>query len=508
MRAPSGSLLIISISLVAVFGVLTLWTPFSIDQALFAYGARTILADGVLYLDFWDIKQPGIFVFYALAGKIFGLHEVGVHLAELVWLLGAAAALGWLARRCLRHPAAVALAPLASLGVYFVFAAGEHRTQVEALVVLPLALALAASVGLADRPHSVGLGLLLGGSAAIVGAFKLLYLAFPAAFFMIVAIALVRSQGERAGGLLIRIAAWSLLGLVVAWLPLVAYFVAHDALRELLWTSFGYPTETLQDVAAAPLARLQASSLWALGVYLGWLPLVSLGVVGIGRTRRWSVALGVALYLVLGCVLIFVQKTSWWEYHLVLLFPPLGLLAAIGLDSLLTGLRRLGWQDRTIAVVTTLVLLPALGSVALASAERARIVAEARAVTTDAALAVRLDPEYLEIWEGTRFLREAGWPGSLYVFGDPRILWLSGRRQSIPVHGHGWEHLPKRMWDRLPSELLAAEPAYVFVTDYNWELLQRRAPELREALERLYRPLRRLPRGRLLVRKRGLTARG
>ena len=48
-----------AVVLVAVIGASRLFDPFSGDQALFLVGAETLHAGGVLYRDYWDIKQPG-----------------------------------------------------------------------------------------------------------------------------------------------------------------------------------------------------------------------------------------------------------------------------------------------------------------------------------------------------------------------------------------------------------------------------------------------------------------
>lgn len=42
--------------------------PFAWDQALFAINARVLNDGGALYRDAWDVKQPGIYLFYWLGG--------------------------------------------------------------------------------------------------------------------------------------------------------------------------------------------------------------------------------------------------------------------------------------------------------------------------------------------------------------------------------------------------------------------------------------------------------
>ena len=80
-----------------------LLTPFDGDQALFLYFAQAIDHGEKLYVDVWDMKQPGVFWFYWLGGKIFGSSELGVKLLELGWFLAFALCLILCLRRTLFH---------------------------------------------------------------------------------------------------------------------------------------------------------------------------------------------------------------------------------------------------------------------------------------------------------------------------------------------------------------------------------------------------------------------
>ncbi|MBK8210080.1 MAG: hypothetical protein IPK78_08965 [Rhodospirillales bacterium] len=70
-------------SIITSMGVLKLLTPLDGDQALFLYFAEAIDHGERLYVDIWDMKQPGVFWFYWLGGKIFGFSELSVKLLEL-----------------------------------------------------------------------------------------------------------------------------------------------------------------------------------------------------------------------------------------------------------------------------------------------------------------------------------------------------------------------------------------------------------------------------------------
>jgi hypothetical protein len=78
---------IAGLALVAVLALLHLWYPFDDDQGLFAFGARELAHGARIYADFWDLKQPGIYWYYEVAGSLFGFDEVGIHLFDLGWML-------------------------------------------------------------------------------------------------------------------------------------------------------------------------------------------------------------------------------------------------------------------------------------------------------------------------------------------------------------------------------------------------------------------------------------
>ena len=67
---------VVALTFVIALGLSKLAYPLMGDQALFLLGGRTIDGGGILYRDFWDIKPPGIFLFYFIAGKLFGFSEM------------------------------------------------------------------------------------------------------------------------------------------------------------------------------------------------------------------------------------------------------------------------------------------------------------------------------------------------------------------------------------------------------------------------------------------------
>ena len=84
-RLPEFAWYVGSLLLIAAFGALKLALPLHRDGATFLWLASQLDRGAVLYTDVWDVKQPGIFIFDYLAGRMFGFSAEGVHLFELLW---------------------------------------------------------------------------------------------------------------------------------------------------------------------------------------------------------------------------------------------------------------------------------------------------------------------------------------------------------------------------------------------------------------------------------------
>ncbi|MDW8353528.1 MAG: glycosyltransferase family 39 protein [Bryobacterales bacterium] len=132
---------------VAAMGATKLDYPLIGDQTLFAMGAQVISDGGVLYRDFWDIKPPGIFLWFLAAGELFGFSDFGVRIFDILYQCTFAALMVWMLSPLVGGRTA-ALAALLTVGWYYAFC--EHLLFVEPLVQLPLFLTLAG----VTRAHS------------------------------------------------------------------------------------------------------------------------------------------------------------------------------------------------------------------------------------------------------------------------------------------------------------------------------------------------------------------
>jgi hypothetical protein len=221
------------------------------------------------------------------------------------------------------------------------------------------------------------------------------------------------------------------------------------------------------------------------------------------RHERDLLTLGLITWAVAGVLLIWIQVISWWPYHYLLLFVPIGLLATQGVEAL--------WQAATAATRTRRVRVASVAVLLALSALYIRqVYSIAFAVTTVFSsrplpltsetmrrYQAAHDPELANAFATTAFLREPGsYPGPIFVFGHPRLYDLAGRWPAIPLVIWGTTP-PTGSWNRLMTDLENAAPPYVLVTDRTLRSLLRYDPTLvvevsalRSRLERRYERIR------------------
>ncbi|HET9325277.1 MAG TPA: hypothetical protein VFQ05_00730, partial [Candidatus Eisenbacteria bacterium] len=253
---------------IALIGATRIPEPFDGDQALFTLMARALHRGATLYVDVWDNKQPGIFLFYWLAGRVFGFSEIGVHLLELLYQLVTAALLMWVMQRELRQPVFACVAGFLSVGSFYLGATGWHLGQVEGLVGLPMLVSVALASQAAASPVERRTRMLAAGVAAgVVTIFKLMLAPLPALAWLVAY--MVRHSEERPSGVRFfrdwLLPAITGTGLLLGGTALWTAF--RGGLEELLWASFTYPVLAAAEFPRAPWARLGESALWFVSHY-------------------------------------------------------------------------------------------------------------------------------------------------------------------------------------------------------------------------------------------------
>ncbi len=479
---------------VAILGAVHLPHPLHGDAALYQYGARTMAGGGSLYRDFWDLKQPGIYVFHWLAGRLIGFSEVGLHALELALLLALSLAQVLVLRRAYDPPWLARVVPLASIGAYYAVTTDWHLTQPAVLLSAPL-FVVAVVAGMPWR-RARAAWLLAGAAAATAVAFKiavapLLPVRLGAGLLY------ERARGTPTGVLLRRnvlpCAAGAALvgGAGVLWLQL------HGGWDWFVWTHDSWRREALEVRGPHPVSRVVESTTWFAKRFAPWLLLAAAAPIGWRGLRAERLFVVCALWLVVGIARIVTEPFAGWEFDYLELIAPVGILALRGVQggmawagSILsprTGAFLLGAARRDAAACAVVVAanLPGLARWVPKARELAAHAPRLSAGEFDYQRAI--DDRYEAAWRTTAFLREKdAAPGAIYVFGDPLMLLMAGRSQASPVHGWAWEIQPPPVWRRVAGDLRRVQPPYIFVAAAEDSLIADRGEGVRGLLSETY----------------------
>ncbi len=498
-----------ALGLVASIGALKLLTPFDGDQALFLYFAQAIDHGEKLYVDVWDMKQPGVFWFYWLGGKLFGPSELAVKLLELGWFLAFALCLIVCLRRLFVHRWMSSIAAAAALGSYYAFAGTRELTQAEILLSFPMFLSawLLAYDYRSSGTAAAGRAL-AGGFAAVAVVFKLFYAPIFIGFVLVTIFSLSSRESSRpsllANGITVLVPFTCGVAAVLGVVSLILWW--QGTFGELVWNSFVYPFHALNTAAIdVDTGRLARNSLWALATMAPWL---LFAMVALGRVLRPDEPALMRLMLtwvLLTAILIILQRLMFWKYHFLLLFVPVSILAARGIDLLLLSLSSPDPRSRRLspAVLTALFALPAMSAIFFFTqrqAEELHLLANRGTPAGIERYRSAVGRDYGWIREQLAGLRTpAGEP--IYVFGNPLVYLITERRQAIPINGWSWEAYPAENWEALPGQLIAAKPAYLFVDPLNEELISENSRPTRQFIESDYVLVKETDKGRLYARR-------
>lgn len=439
----------IAVLLLLLIGLLHLPYPLGGDQALFMVFARAMDQGATLYVDYWDLKQPGIFLFYWAAGKLMSFTEQGLHLFELLYLLAASCFIA--ATAPLRRPW---LVPLAAYGTYYCASGWAELTQVEILVSLPVYFCLWVGTRRDERAWVLGLA---GVCIGAVACFKLVLAPLPALLVL---------AGVR------RMRSWFVVAAasVATVAPVLLWLAWRGALDDLLWTTFVFPRESVGKRGIKDLPMLLNSARWFFVHFAPWVIGAAAAIPWLLRARNRFFVLAAA-WAGIGLALITAQVLSWWPYHFELIMLPVALLAVAAIEQLPGR-----WPVAAVAA-----------GLLLYSPQMVRKLGPLRWQAGDE-YRQTISPVYADAWRETRFLFEAdATPGPVYVLGNPVYLWLSARPQVPHLDGWAAQYRSPAQWRSFAEDLRRTQPRYVFIESAYAELIPKFSPETAQVLAEDYR---------------------
>ena len=485
------------------FGALKLvLLPFDGDQSIFLLAGETIASGGRIYVDYWDVKQPGIYLFFAAGGSLFGFTSWGVHLFEIVYWAAMSLLIWRLLRPMLENRWLASSVPLVFLATYFGHAGRWHATQVEVLAAGPLAIAiiLVCRALLVDERRNGRLYFWAGVCAGVTLIFKLPLAPTYLALFGAVWVHLWIVGGRRDVAPYLSSCLWVLCGVAAALAPLLAWLYSQDLIGELWYVTVQYPREVIADGIPAADGYLRAAAgLWFLASATAGLAFI-IGLY-IWFERRAKPLLFTLSLVCFGGIAasIAIQIYSLWEYHFQLFYMPLAMLFVVAIDRFLIHARgRTNGEGRFIETGAVALLVSVIASQVMASDWRPAYQFVRDVVVRGETFDSFLADSSKAMGQLAKIARSVDVePGArIYVLGDPKLYIMMDARQAVPVPGWYWELAPQSLFDRTAEDLWRVQPGHIFMVDYYEDLVFGTAPSIRILLEERYEVVARTPWGR------------
>lgn len=455
--------------IVTALGLANLYLPFGADTSVHILAAQSIDQGGTLYVDFWDNKPPGLYYFFYLAGRLFGFNEFGVHLFELIWLLLLSVCLMVTLRSVYSTRWLSALVPISSVGIYYATVAEDQLTQMEFLVSLPIYLSIwCAYIACRNRNKIVLLCFLSGLLAAVAVLFKLLLAPIMVMAWIILAGSQLYQRQLTFGQLLLKMVAPITLGVVLPIAAIVIWFARQNALPELLWTLFIYPSEALATAPDASKTRLVTTAAFFTSYFAPWLLFAAIALLAWFKSSKDQLMTLMLAWLATAIVIFLIQSFSWWTYHALLFFLPTAILAVAGIDRSLAYVNQHTPLDRhKTMLLSALIAIPLCASLTGPFLTKAQPLLSYTWVSSHKGIHEYrriVSEDYKFLWNSTRFLSQPNAaPGPIYSFGRANIYTLANRQPAHKIPGTSWAfYTPEQLQDILET-LEEKRVPYIFL---------------------------------------------
>ena len=464
--------IITSLLIIIIVGLIKSSTVLGGDQSLFVVIAQMLDSGKILYQDLFDYKQPGIYLFYLIAGKTFGWGDINIHLFELgYWVLFSLILFSLIKKYSLFHAEYFnALLPLFIVAVYYCNAQPLHLTQLEALINFPLFLI----VWLLDRAYKtedrlfvtyLAIGVLIG----IVLLCKLVFSPIIFFFLLIHFIFILKSKSLK---YIIKPILPLILGFIIPVSIFLSYIFIHQIEGLVLNIYFKIPASVIGLEDQVVVDRLYSSVKWFIKRMMVFLLLAAIGVFLIHKRESHFFSLIIS-WGVIGFFVILMQKTSWWSYHFQLLYVPIGIFAALGLDFILYHwLLRMQLKTQLIKVFLIVLILPLvfyhqLNTLrqGIASKNFTKLNNYDYAKNDSENIAKVIKPE-----------------DTIFICGNPRMYLLTAHLPELSTNGWILEYYLDFQWEDFYSEFRDKPPTYLFVKNDYDTLIELKSKKLWELI--------------------------
>ena len=478
---------------IVVIGLIHLPFPFEGDHAYFAVVASAMRDGARLYVDFWDINQPGIFLYYLAAGSSFGFTEWGIHLFELLYWLAFSLILIMTIGRQMANKVIAGLLPLFTVGAYYLLADRGKMMKVEALCALTIFLAMWFAYRFTTNPNR-WLLVASGVAGGVAVSLKLALAVVLIPIWLLTLFFLIKESDRAWWKVTGEAVSLAVLGALIPLGLLVVLLDRWGILGIAVDTAFVYPFRYLA-ASGAPIERLLTGFRWLL---LGYGPMLVAAAWVVWHSWRHSrdrLAGYLATWALFGLVLHLLQYTTWWGYHLHVATFPVGLLAVLAINRLWERpTTQAGSPQKLARVLSAGVIVMLIPSAVFFFGRSITLAADGFALEADQRLSFQTtysNGSYGQIAADVEFLKAPGARlGPIFVAGDPLYYWLSGRGPATVQSGWTLEFYVTDQWRAMAQEVESALPPYIFVSHDYEELIDLHGSDFAVVLGERYDQLR------------------
>jgi len=323
--------------------------------------------------------------------------------------------------------------------------------NVEAMACLPAAIAGFSLLS----PRSKWRLVLAGASVGFLIMIKPFYGLIGAGFWVLFLI--VDRRDSR------RVSTWVILLMSAAApvLAMIVWFVWRGALPQLFDALVVMPYEA--SLAGNPLNRISVLRLgiehFCYGIRPLWPLLIAAAWAAYEDRHNRKMMTAVAflgMWIITGAVGVLLQVQSWFQHHWLLILPPLGLLAGVGLNWTVTHILGATWPKRALAMLLLGVSLwtarvPVRPLVAALWKTRGEVAPSAnferhrRQLQYDAQQ-VRCSPSE-----------------TVLAWMSPMVYWFSDCHSASPVEGTKMTWMPPSLLARVRVDIRRSSPRYIYL---------------------------------------------
>jgi hypothetical protein len=445
------------LSTIIMVGTIKSSTVLGGDQSLFVVIAQLLDSGKILYKDIFDYKQPGIYLFYLIAGKTIGWSDVSIHLFELgYWVLFSLILFFAIRKYSLFHADYFnGLLPFFIVGVYYCNATAFHLTQLEAIIIFPLFLI----VWLLDQAYKAenknGLFVTYFAVGILIGIVLLSKLVFSPIIFSFLLIHFIFTlKSENIKFIISKQIFPLIIGFVIPLSLFLLYIFTHRIENLVFDIFFKIPTSVVVLEDQVDPDRLASSIKW----FIKKMSLLLIfAAIGSFFLKKESHFLGLILsWGVIGFFVILMQKTSWWAYHFQLLYFPVGIFAALGLDYALHHLVQY-IQPRTQLIKSLLIIT----LIYLFFHKQVNTFWHHSFASQNYTRLINYDYSRDDVADIIKVLKEED---TLYVGGNPRMYLLASRLPELRTNGWILEYYLDFQWEEFYQEFKNKPPTYLFIS--------------------------------------------